>query len=238
MILKEPSTEKDFIMRTGVAIRPPFVFKGENGQYDGLEIALLTLLAEENNFKLEISEYPLNELMFALRRGEVDIIAAGYTTDEISANFFTPCAPHMKTGQRVLVNTEIAPFITDKAQLDNDKVTVYTVAGSASAEKVKEIFKEANTASLKDIASCIEKVKNGKGNIFLLSARDAAPLVTDKKSGLSIALGLLSEEEIVWGVRRKEDRWKYFLNNYIKSLQQEGRLNEIIEKTKADQINK
>jgi ABC-type amino acid transport substrate-binding protein len=237
LLPEAPSPKKNFIIRTGVAIRPPFVFQDKNKELNGLDIALLKLLAEENNFRLEISKYPLNELMFALRRGAVDLIASGYTKDEISANFFTPCAPYMKTGQRVIVNDEIAPFITDKSQLDNDKVTVYTVVGSTSADKVKEIFTEAKTVSLKDIASCVAKVKKGKGNIFLLLARDAMPLVADKKSRLAIVLGVLSEEEIVWGIRRKEDKWRDFFNNYMTSLKREGRLKEIIEKTNATQIN-
>ena len=233
----EPSPEKDFIVRAGVAIRPPFVFKNDKNEYDGLDVALLKLLVAENNFMLEIREYPLNELIFALRRGEVDIIAAGYTADEITANFFTPCAPHMKTGQRIIVNDEIAPFITDRSQLDNDKITVYTVVGSTSAAKAKEIFSDAKTASLKDIASCVAKVKNGKGNICLLSAREAMPLAMDKKSGIAIVLGVFSDEDIVWGIRRKEDSWRTFLNNYMHSLKGEGKLQEIIEKTKADKIN-
>ena len=238
LVPKEPTLEKDFILRVGVAIRPPFVFKDEKQQYAGLDIALLKLLAEENNFQLEITEYPLNELIFALRRGEVDIIAAGYTDDEMTANFFIPCAPHLRTGQRIIVNGEIAPFITDKSQLDNEKITVYTVAGSASADKAKTIFSEAKTASLKDIASCVEKVRNGKGNIMLLSARDAAPLAADRQNKLAIVLGVMGDEDIVWGVRRKEDRWKFFLDNYMRSLMLEGRLKKIIDETQADLINK
>ena len=227
----------DFILRAGVAPRPPFVYRNEKKQLAGLDIVLLKLLAEKNDLKLEISEYPMHEIIFALRRGEIDLIAGGFTAAEIKTNFLTPCAHHMKTGQRVIVNNEVAPFITLKEQLDNDKVTIFTVAGSTSAEKVEEIFPNAASVSLKNSENCLKKIKNGKGNVFMLDASDAQFIANDKDSGTALVLGVLSEENIAWATRRKEKKWQEYLNKFMLSLRKNGKLTEIIETTDAESIN-
>lgn len=234
---KVEKIDKNTLLRVGVAIRPPFVIKDEKKQLSGLDIELLELLSQEKGFKLELVEYPLEELVFAVRRGEVDIIAAGFTEQELEDRFLTPCAKHLKTGQRVIANAEIAPFITDKSQLNNEKVTIYTVVGTTATEKANEVFPDAEHASLKDTRTCIKKTLGGKGNVFMLEARDAHPIVADPKLGLSLVLGVLSDEHIAWGIRRKEKERCKQLDEFMQSLRNSGQLQQVIEKTKANKIN-
>lgn len=240
--MSEPSEEvipaRNGLVRVGYAIRPPFVRRNKEKQLSGLEIDLLRLLAEKKGYELKFIEYPLNELVFAVRRGEVDIMAAGFTEREIADLFLAPAGAHMETGQRVMVNADIAPYITDRAQLDNNKITVYTVAGSPASEQVEEIFPSAKTVSLKNTAACIKKVIGGKGNIFVLDARDASPLADNPEAGLTMVLGLLSQEKLAWGVRRKEKNWRKELDNFSAALRNNGELQKLIDKNHADAINK
>jgi glutamate transport system substrate-binding protein len=233
-----PVPEKEVFLHAGVAIRPPFVFRDESQGLCGSDVELLKLLAASKRYRLEITEYPLSELVFALRRGEIDIIAAGFTERELTELFISPCGFYMKTGQRVLINSELAPFINSKSQLDNSRITVYTVAGSSGAEQVKNIFPSAESVSLKNASACIEKVKTGKGNIFLLDARDAIPQASEKDSGLAPVLGLLSDEVIAWGVRRKEVELRNNINDFIEIAKKSGDLQKIIDDTKVESINR
>lgn len=235
--LEIPPAKKGLV-RVGYALRPPFVIKDKEKQLSGLEIDLLKLLAQQQGYELEFLEYPLNELVFAVRRGEVDLMTAGFTEREIAELFLSPAGAYMQTGQRVIVNADIAPYITDKSQLDNNKIRVYTVAGSPAAEQVEIIFPNTETISLKNSANCIKKVIGGRGNIFVLNARDAAPIIADSDSGLALVLGLLSQEKLAWGVRRKEKKWREELDRFIDAMRQSGKLQELIDKHRADAINK
>lgn len=225
-------------VRIGYALRPPFVKMNKDKQLRGLEIDLLEILASQQGYELEFVEYPLNELVFAVRRGEVDLMAAGFTEREIAELFLAPAGGHMETGQRVMVNADIAPYITDRSQLDNNKITVYTVAGSPAAEQISEIFPSAKPVSLKNNAACIKKVIGGRGNIFVLNARDAAPISENPEAGLSMVLGLLSRERLAWGVRRKEKKWRAELDRFTKTMQENGELQRLIDENRADAINR
>lgn len=233
-IPKKPEDKE--LLRVGIAVRPPFIEKNDQGEFTGLEIELLKLLAEKENFKLELVEYPMQELIFAVRRGEADIIAAGFTEQELENSFLSPCARHLKTGQRIIANEELAPFITEKSQLNNDKVTIYTVAGTTAAAKVKEIFPDAENVSLKNIGSCIKKILRGKGNVVMLDARDAPPAIAEPM-GLEMVLGVLTDEHIAWGVRRKEKARKKQFDTFMDSLRNSGQLQQIIGSTNANDIN-
>jgi len=224
-------------LRVGVFQRSPFVYRDKKGVFMGCDIELLKLFAEANKYKLEIIEYPLNEIIFAIRRGEVDIIAGGFTKAEIEDEFLTPVAPSVQTGQRVIMEAKLAPFITEEGQLNNSKITVYTIITAPAAKLASSIFPNAKNISLKDAKACIYKVKKGNGNIFLLDARDALPLVKKDKS-ITLTLGTLSDEYIVWGTRRKDIERQKALDSFMKTLSKDGKLAEIIKNTNANEINK
>lgn len=231
------ATEEILPLRVGVFQRYPFVYRDKESNFAGCDIELLKLFAATNEYKLEIVEYPLNEIIFAIRRGEVDIIAGGFTKAEIEDEFLAPVAPSVKTGQRVIMDAKLAPFIMEQSQLNNSKITVYTIITAPAAKLASSIFPNAEHTSLKNAKACIKKVKKGIGNIFLLDARDALPLVA-KDNSITLTLGTLSDDRIVWGTRRKDIERQKSLDIFMKTLSKDGKLAEIIKTTNADEINK
>ncbi|MCK5845620.1 MAG: hypothetical protein KAG97_12985, partial [Victivallales bacterium] len=97
---------------------------------------------------------------------------------------------HSFTGQRLLANAEIAPFITDLKQIDNANVRIYSVTDSASARFVGGFFKSADLASLETIRECVDKVVNDNGCVFLTDETTALNLLkkyneSEKTSGIT-----------------------------------------------------
>ncbi len=245
--------DKDSVLRVGFAeSAPQLLGKDDKGNLTGLEADLLNLFAKENGLLLDTFLYSREELFFALRRGEIDIAIPGASDTVILANFLAPCAPHFKTGQRVLVDEAISMYITDKSQLDNENVTVLTVVGSVSSNFAKKIFSETKLISLKDMPSCISRVFKGKGNIILSNAPDAWILKSTRqtlvfpgnKSGgktrevrLKTILPPLTDEQLCWTVRRKDVKLKEFLDAFMLTQKNNGNLEDLIEKNNADAIN-
>lgn len=224
-------------LRVGYSTRAPFV-TSEAGVPGGADIELLRLFGKTAGLELEFKAYPLNELVFALRRGEVDIIAAGFTERELERLFISGCGTYMKTGEKIALNKELAPFITDLAQLNNDKVTIYTVVGTPASEDAKRLFPEALNVSLRDVGSCLERLKASVGGVLLLNARDAWQLPSDKASMFTLMPGVLSEDGICWGTRRRDTALKKACNDFIRALRTQGKLKDIIETNQADIINR
>ena len=204
---------------------------------------LLALLEKKRAIIIDISSYSREELLFALRRGDVDVVAAGLTDTQISAEFLTPCARFLRTGRRVAVNASLAPFITALNQLDNSKVVVYTVAGTVSANSVGTIFQRADHVSLKDNAACIAKVSAGTGGIFLVGPVEGwrlfkHPESASKVTGLALVLGPLTNEHLAWAVRKSSPRLAKALDAFIEELRANGDLEKMIEESGVDTINK
>ena len=248
------SSSIDPILRVGFSPGPPQLISAtDDNNINGLEFDLITRFAKENNLLLDTSLYSRDELFFALRRGEIDIAVPAATDTIIAENFLLPCAPHLKTGQRVLVNDAVSMFIKDKEQLNSDKVTVLTPVGSTSANFAKEVLPSAHNISLKDIKSCIRRTLTDNGNIMMLDAGDAWTLQSKKfvfnpKEGpeagkkvqakLKVVLPPLTDEEISWAVRSSDKERQKALDLFIQNLKRDGKLQEIIESHNADIINK
>lgn len=251
--IKQAAPNNDSILRVGLVLGVPQLLSSDkDGNLSGLEIELLNHFAKDNGYLLETTLYEKEELFFALRRGEVDIAVPCGTDSLISSNFLAPCAPHFKTGQRVIVKKTISMFINDMVQLNKEDVTVLTVAGSVSANFAKKLFPEAKKISFKDIEACITRVKNDKGYVLLVDACQAWILKTsgyniivsentkEKKSvriKLDPVLPPLTDEQICWAVRRSDLEWQKFLNGYMLELKKRGSLQELIEKNCVDAIN-
>ncbi len=224
-------------LRVGYSKRAPFV-TSEERVLGGTDIELLRLFGKDAGLELDFKGFPLNELVFALRRGEVDIVAAGFTGRELERLFLSGCGGYMETGKRIVLSKELAPFITDMSQLNNSKVTIYTVVGTPASEDARMLFPEALSVSLRDIGSCLERMKGVAGGVLLLNAREAWPLFSGGASDLTLIPGVFSEDDICWGVRRRDTGLKRACDEFIRGLRAQGRLREIIETNRADIINR
>ncbi|NOY74886.1 MAG: transporter substrate-binding domain-containing protein [Kiritimatiellaeota bacterium] len=247
-------------LRVGVAVgKPPLAYRNAFGELVGSEVELIRRFGERRDIQLTLIEYDSGDIFIALRRGDIDIAVSAATEDEIASRFLAICAPHGRTGQRLVANAEIAPFIIDLKQIDNDNVRVYSVAGSASARFAKRFFKSADVASLESVEECVEKVLRDNGCVFLTdettafellkkrneprktAAEDAKTAEQNKKpvngggSGrqskpvLALVLGRLTDERIAWAVRRSDAKLKKMLDDFVVDLN-EAEANPVFER--------
>ena len=232
-----PGIEK--IIKVGFSVRVPQLAAENNGKRGGLEIDLINYFAEKYNFIVELSQYQQGELLFALRRGEIDIAIPSATDAEIKENFLLPCAKHLRTGQRILVNKKVSLFIKDLSQVNCDDITVNTVASSPSAEYAKKILPLCRQASYADLQSCIKKTAKNTSNIILLNPVDSAVLLASGAGGdLKAVLSPQGEEYICWAVRRSDSDWKKMLDEFAEIAKKDGVIKNLIDKNDADVINR
>ena len=69
------SIQKKAEITIGVSILPPWVMKNKQGELIGFEIDIAKQLARDMGVKVKFKQYQWNEMIPALNKGEVDIIA-------------------------------------------------------------------------------------------------------------------------------------------------------------------
>jgi hypothetical protein len=227
------------VLHVGVSTRTPFLFKSGDKELSGVEIDILKQLESINkSYKLEFTEYSLDELPFALKRNDVDFISAAYTTQEIKEAYLEPCGKHFQLGERILVSSDIAPYINDISQIDNSKITIYTVVDSTAAEDAKKLFKNAKKVSLFDINACIKKVLQEKGNVMLVTSRDIEKIIKKSNSKIQPVLDFMGNTQIALGVRKNDKETKQILNDFINTLKDNEFLDNIQKRPELKDIVK
>lgn len=90
----------------GTMIQPPFAMKKPSGEWEGLSIELLNLMAKELNIDLKIQEYTgINQIKDALINGEIDLTPAASITEsyELSGDY---THPFYRSGSGIVVRIE------------------------------------------------------------------------------------------------------------------------------------
>ena len=234
----------DTILRIGVTDGPKqLVGTDGKGNYTGLEIELLNILAKQSGCLPEFTKYSKEELIFALRRGEIDIAVPCATDAEIRDQFLLPCAPHLKTGQRIIAGASVAMYIKSPEQLNSADITVLTVADSVSANLAKSVFPAAEKISLRTAKMCLDRLKHKTGNVFMLDACRAYMVKKHfdnrkEEQAIKVILPPLTDEHICWALRRSDTARCTWLNNFINELRGKSILQDLIEKYNADIINR
>jgi len=203
-------------LNIGIAVAPPFITQVKPGELAGPEISLLNAFADKYHYKLNFFELTRDELPFALKRGDVDLIASNYTEKEIAAAFIQPCGKHFRLGYRIILSTDTAPYINNISQINNEKITVYTVVNSAASDFSASFFDKAACVSLASDDKCIAKVLEEKGNVMLINTRDTRKILEMSKHKLEPVLDFLGHSSISWGVKKQNYDLTEKVNSFFK----------------------
>ncbi len=82
---------------------PPFEFE-ENGKFKGIDIDVITAIADVLGYKLEIKSMDFDELLNSLSSGKVNAVISGMTVIEERLEFFDCTTPYMANSQTIVVN--------------------------------------------------------------------------------------------------------------------------------------
>ena len=80
---KDDNNEQKLQLKVGTnAEFPPFEYMNDNGEIDGVDMALMKEIAKRLNAEITIESMQFNGLIGAISSGQINCIAAGYTIDE------------------------------------------------------------------------------------------------------------------------------------------------------------
>ena len=103
-IAQDDSVAPDKVL-VGVGDAPPFAMKTKDGRWEGLSIELWKGIAQKLGVEFELREYSPDQLLDAVKRGEVDVIPALAATEQHEV-IMDLSLPFLRSGSAIAVAAE------------------------------------------------------------------------------------------------------------------------------------
>lgn len=211
-------------IRIGVSEFVPWTMKTADGGLVGFEIDVAKRIAADMGVKADIRVYEWDEIIPALRKGDIDVIAGGMVMTAqraLEVNFTRPTG---ESGIGIATNTEMTKDIRTFAELDTPEIVVATVSDTYAASVAEMFFNNASVNTFKTVEQAEEQVLKGRAHVYLAGMSEArflalrhpdtidvpveAPLVAQSE-GLAVAKG---KPELLnflntWVTARQTDKW-------------------------------
>jgi polar amino acid transport system substrate-binding protein len=200
----------------GISVLPPWVMKNKEGKYIGFEIDVANELARDMGVKLKFKEYQWDEMIPALKKGEIDIIASGLSITPKRSLEINFSAPYSSSGYSVVSNLSLTKDFTSIKDLNSEKVYIAVVKGTVSADLAKRIFPNAKL-DIKDTADeATSAVINGTVNAFVSSSPipEFITLKHPNEVDLPLKKPLLTTKE-AFAINKNNQEMLNFLNSWI-----------------------
>jgi ABC-type amino acid transport substrate-binding protein len=123
-----PSTQvsaAEEVLRVGTTgTYPPFSFRQDGGELQGIEIDFARGLAKELGRKLEVVEVALPDLIGEANAGRIDVIMSGVSITKERAERIAFTKPYLQVGQMTLVRDKDVLRFRDRESIDADGVRI------------------------------------------------------------------------------------------------------------------
>lgn len=203
-------------IKVGVSILPPWVMKDRKGELIGFEIDIARQLATDIGVKIKFREYQWNEMIPALKKGEIDIIASGLSITPRRALDIDFSNPYSSSGYSLVSCLSLTEGFKNIKDLNNKEVYIAAVEGTVSADLVKRVFPNAHLDLRKTEKDATSAVVNGSVHAFVSAspAPEFIALKNPKKVDLPLKNPLLTTKE-AFAVHKNNQEMLNFLNSWI-----------------------
>lgn len=200
----------------GVSLLPPWVMKNKKGTLVGFEIDIARQLAKDMGVKVRFRQYPWQQMIPALKKGEIDIIASGLSITPQRALEISFSQPYHSSGYSLVSNLELTKDFTSIKDLNSDKVYITAMKGTVSAELATKVFPNANIDLRKDEKDAASAVINGSVHALVASSPipEFISLRHPDKVDLPLKKPLLVTRE-AFAVRKGNQEMLNYLNSWI-----------------------
>lgn len=207
---------------------PPFASE-RDGELVGLEPELAHELARELGRDVELHSYDFEDLIAALRDGDVDVIMAGLTATPLRALRIRFTEPYLTTGQRLLVRSEDAASLATPDAVRGAGARVGVLRASTGEQYARAKLAPAPVWAYAELTDALADLADGDLDVVVCDAPVVGALAASRSTGDLVAVGgLLTHEELAWGVRRKDEALSAALDAALVRLRASGRLDEIV----------
>jgi ABC-type amino acid transport substrate-binding protein len=217
------------VLRVGVtAESPPLIFK-QNHNIVGLEADFARDLAQYLGKSLRFVELKWEDQITALLENRIDIIMSGMSVTALREVRIAYTISYFESGQMALIRRK------DAARYSTG---LFSFATSSAIGVIKdttgEFFVETQFSSVKrktytNPRAAVKDLIENDIDMFIYDAPMVLYLASENESrGLTVLFALLTREPLAWGVRKDNVELLESANNFLRALNEEGKLNKMI----------
>jgi polar amino acid transport system substrate-binding protein len=216
------------VMKVGVDIFVPWVFKDKAGNLVGFEIDVATRLAQEMNVKVEFVPTKWSGIVPALLTNKFDVIIGGMsstTERSLKVNF---SIPYDYSGMSICANKKLAPGYDSLEDFNRPEVILSVRTGATPVAAARKFMPKAQLRQFDDEAQAFQEVVNGRAHACVSSQPAPEDWVKKHPEVLYLPLGgkTFTKEPICFAVRKGDPDALAFFNGWITRMEWEGWLEE------------
>ncbi len=205
----------------------PINFIDRNGDRVGLAVSIIDMMAEDMGVTVEYVDFDWAGLIPALLSGKIDLIAADMTPTAERSMSLIFSDPVFYT-ENVAFTLEDSPYQTWQ-ELNVDGIAVGATQASTYGRVAKMFLPNAE---LKEYAGgttdTIQALLSGRVDAGVSDVGTLRSLSVDFPQ-IRILDGVMSQEPLAFPVRPDSVHLAFFLNNYIKLISHDGRLDATLD---------
>jgi len=218
-------------IRVGVAEFVPWTLKNKDDELMGFEIDVANKVASDMGVAADFTVYVWEDIIPALQKGEIDMIAGGMAITPARAlqlNFSRPLA---KSGIGLATHTKKTADIQSLKELNNPDIMITTVKDTFAANTATVMFPNADIKIFADRGAAEAAILDGRAHAYLASLPEVQflalrnndvvdlpmtePLVANSEA-LAVKKG---EQQLLnflnaWVTARKTDKWLAMTRDY------------------------
>ena len=203
-------------IRIGVSAFLPWTVERPTGGLAGFEIDIGEKIAEDIGVEADFRLMPVEGVIPALERGEIDMIAAGLAITPARALRVEFTRPYFRSGVAIATNTAMTRDIASLGALDAPGIVIVTVADTMSAGLAGTLFPRAELRVLADAGAAETAILEGEAHALIASLPEARFLALRHPGTVDLPL----EEPLIgsaagFAVRRGEHGLRAFLDAWI-----------------------
>lgn len=205
-------------LRVGVSLFAPWTMESQTGGLIGFEIDLADQLATDMGVEPDFHVYVWEDIIDALRNGEIDMIAGGMAITPARALRVDFTRPYAESGVGLAANISRTRRIDSLEDLDSDGVVITVTADTLANDVARRVFRNAELRVLSSNEEAESQLLDGSAHAYVASMPEVVFLALRHPDTVDLPLEdpLLASSEAL-AVRKGEQQWLNFLNAWIES---------------------
>ena len=203
-------------IRVGVSLFVPWTIQDEAGELYGFEIDVANKLAEDMGVKPEYKIYVWEDIIPAVMKGEIDIIAGGMAITPERALKINFSQPYADSGISLATNTGKTRNIKRLEELNQESITIAVVSKTASNELAPRLFNKSTIKVFDTAKEAEQAILNGEAHALLASIPQPEFLALQHPEKVDLPLAKpVMPYKAGFGIKKGEQEWLNFLNAWV-----------------------
>jgi len=203
-------------LRVGISLFTPWTLKGNNGELVGFEIDVAKKLSKDMGVTPKFISYDWEELIPALKGGQIDIIIAGMAITPQRALKVNFSLPYATSGISLATNIERTKHIKSVEELNRQSIKIGVISATVSEGLAKRIFNKASIMAFKKSNDAEDAIVAGKIHAYLEAKPIPRFIALDHPGKVDVPLSEpLLATKAGFAINKGDPDFLNFLNSWI-----------------------